>query len=261
MRLFIKNINLNSVCHVLFVFVIVVSLFKLKLFFSEYSNFNEAIIKIIVSGIIIFLAIRLNIKFNHFNFIHTLNSKRDLKFEILLVLMLIAIYLLFSFANKRLIETDIPGWLLLFAAIFLAAAAEEFIFRYYFVNFLVNRKVSIEKAGIISSFLFSIAHLSNILSSEVLSVINQVIFAFFTGLLLFSIMVLFKNLFYSIIYHFLINIPIKVILSENSITTVEEGSNFMNDMLSFFFTHIFFAPFYIVAIVLYKRVAVRQENI
>lgn len=87
--------------------------------------------------------------------------------------------------------------------------AEELAFRFFIPANLSRMGFSMVGICIISSILFSLMHLLNLYSGEYdfSGVLNQVVFAFFMGILLFSIYYLGRSLLLSWIYHFMVNLP------------------------------------------------------
>jgi membrane protease YdiL (CAAX protease family) len=99
--------------------------------------------------------------------------------------------------------------LLLLITTFVAAFAEEFAFRLYIQANLIRLRLPIYKVILISSGLFAIIHCLNFFKYEkdIFSIINQVIVAFFMGILLASLFFITKSLMFTAFYHFFINLP------------------------------------------------------
>jgi len=99
--------------------------------------------------------------------------------------------------------------LLLFSAGLLGALAEELVFRVFISTNLYRAGFSPRRVIVVSSIFFSVIHTLNIFKFEydLFSILNQLVFAFFVGLLLGSLYFITRSLLFVWIFHFLINIP------------------------------------------------------
>ena len=93
--------------------------------------------------------------------------------------------------------------LLLFLAIetLLAGISEEFLCRGFLYNIIFNRFKNVKKTVFISSFIFGIIHLINLIHQPIISTLVQVVYAFAFGVLFAAIYVRCKNIWVVVLLH------------------------------------------------------------
>lgn len=172
--------------------------------------------------------------------------KRTILLKLLPVFLLIAGYVGY-FWNKDL--ADYHGSLQLLAlslaGTFIAASAEEVIFRGYLLNLFKKYNYTFFMSLVFSSVFFSLIHIVNIFRFEDgWAVFNQLIFAFALGMLLGSIFALTNNLLLVSVLHFLINIPssIKRISASSINDPVFTQTTLTENLLSTLFFIVIMAP-------------------
>jgi|GEM_PF-5966166 len=117
--------------------------------------------------------------------------------------------------------------LLLLFVVVLSAFAEELAFRVYLPMNMIDMGYSRVKAVIISSVWFGGIHGINIFQggNDVAGVFNQVVFAFFIGILLTSIYFLSKSLLFVWVFHFGVNVPAALNRWKEQGTSVEAAQS------------------------------------
>lgn len=181
--------------------------------------------------------------FNHIN----------LKKTTLSILPFIAYFLINSkFRNLRDININIA--LITFITTFLPVLFEEILFRYFSLNFLYSRGLTIRKSGFYTSLFFGLLHLINISHSNFISIINQSFLAFFLGMLIFTVIKNSGFFYLGCFLHLLINLS-------NAINSLQE-SNFQNSpitltnaIISFISINIVFFPFTFLAIRNFNKIS------
>ena len=161
--------------------------------------------KIIFAGLTIFILIVFKMQS-----VMKLSSKGLLK-GLLLGWFFILIGLLvfitgFDFSKAGYIEQN--RWLLLLfvaAVTFLTGVSEEFLCRGFLYNLLFIKFKNIKKAVFISSFIFGIAHLLNLIYAPVIIVLVQVIYAFAFGVLFAAIYIRSGNIWAVVLLHGFVN--------------------------------------------------------
>ncbi len=166
--------------------IIIFTLVSRSLLYNDSDIFNS-VIKILSSIFAIIMSyyavvvLKINV---------TLPKKESTKHSFypyfLLLVVLLNIY--FITWPRTISDFNFLNVSFLVLAVFLAAAAEEFIFRYLSYNFLFNLTNKTQKSVLFSSILFALIHLINLKHAvNITSIINQVVFAFFLGVLLSSL--------------------------------------------------------------------------
>jgi len=91
--------------------------------------------------------------------------------------------------------------------VFATGVFEELLFRVLLFYLILTKYPDKWKSVLITSFIFSLAHFSNLLNPDVvkISILNQVVFAFGIGVLLQTLLLRFKSLFLIITLHSLLN--------------------------------------------------------
>ena len=123
-------------------------------------------------------------------------------------LLLLIIYLSLNYKKLMFICPYSNTVLLIALTAFVFAYAEEIIFRGYVYGHLLKIVSFKYQAILISSALFALMHCLNINKfDDIFSLINQLVFAFFMGILLGSLFFITKSLLFTGLYHFFINLP------------------------------------------------------
>lgn len=152
----------------------------------------------------------------------------------------LCVLILYTLLNWTKFDQDFKEYTsLLFLTIittFILAFAEEIFFRGYLYNVLKREGFSSYKSIIISSILFAGIHSVNVFRYEdIWSVINQVVFAIFIGMLLCSIFALTKNIIIVSLFHFVINLPSalsSLIQTKNEPINIPIASGFTENLMS-----------------------------
>ncbi len=148
-------------------------------------------------------------------------------------LFLLVLYLSLNY-KKLLFFSPYSNTVLLIAlTAFVFAFAEEIIFRGYVYGHLI-KIVSFKYQAILnSSALFALMHCLNIYKfDDIFGLINQLVFAFFMGILLGSLFFITKSLLFTSLYHFFINLPVALNrLQDRNVTKQEVLSQSLSDNL------------------------------
>jgi len=230
-------------------------LFHCKTYFYKNILFYDNCIRAVHSSFLVVIALIFNKKLNTYNIVKLeFNPFGGLRF-IFFPSMLVLIYFFLNtkFENLKTINTS--DIFLLFLATFLAASAEEFVFRFFCSNFLLNRGFDLKKTAILTSLLFAFSHLNNIrYANNWASPLNQISIAFFIGLLFASIIFITQKFLITSVLHFLINSPdaINDLVNENE--NVTANFNFSSNLSSVLLVHLMFAPMIIMALHSYKKI-------
>ena len=227
--------------------------FKIKSILYLDNILYDSIIKTAVSIVVIILAILFNNKYNKVNYIGLNLKKIRFRWRNIIVFIFPLLVVLVTFKIESL-QLGSPGNILLIViATSFAASAEEFIFRFFASNYLLNRGFAIRRAAIITSIFFGLAHITNMFEANAVSVINQVILALLAGVVLFAAAFLFNSLFISMLLHSIVNIPSQLhIFLENENNGVELLT-LSKSLVTILTTQLIFLPIYILAWVLFKR--------
>lgn len=233
---------------------LMVLVFKINKTFHNDEVVHDTLGRAINAVGIIVLCIILNKKLNVIHFIGFHRPVKKINWWVILPFFIPFLYII-TIHNLQGIGA-IPGSYLLSTMIgaFFAAAAEEFVFRQLGANFLLNRGVSLKATALITSLLFALAHITNIANSDWLSITNQTLMASLLGLLMYCLVVESNNLLTSIIFHFLINIPININRLLPSVEEADEPITLMRAFISIVAIQVLYAPVTITAVLMYKRI-------
>lgn len=214
-------------------------MFVIYAFPLSYFGFNASTfysLKILKCMLAISLMLIITQKeFRHINIFHLGYSKSFVDYAPTTIMLFI--YILFNLNKFRDVNSNYSLVSFTALATFLAALTEEIIFRGYFQNLFIKRTMPVIKSIILSSLIFSIAHTTNILryGGDAWGVLNQIIFAFFWGLLMGSLYVLHKNILFVTLCHFVFNLPASLrYLKEYYL----ESDNLIRNLPSSFFENI-----------------------
>lgn len=249
--------------HILFI-IIVLALFPLvsiikidglqtvEGFFIGTSQLKRIIILVILLAMILIGRMRFRLfDFSSFRFGR----------ELLPAIVLISIYLLLKIDGKDL-SHDFTLVAPVLGSALLATFIEELAFRFVIPWNLSKLGVSIGRICVISALLFSLVHFMNLRSQhyDVFSVINQLVFAFFMGMLLFSLYYLTRSFLFVWLFHFLTNLPGKL----GSLTPVAEeevaaavSTTTMEEIISSALYILLMSPLIIVSIYYLRKI---REN-
>jgi membrane protease YdiL (CAAX protease family) len=235
--------------------------FKTKSFLYQDTVVYDNLIKAGISIATILLVIFINYRHSKIHYVLLATKKPVVNWLLCTPLLLTLMYLVAftKFSSLKNIGAGII--LLVLLAILLAAAAEEFIFRYMGVNYLLNRGFSIRSTALISSFFFAIAHISNISNSDWLSITNQTLIAFMLGIIAFCLVIQSNNFYTGVLFHFLVNIPIGL----NRLVPEPEAADSENTILtvlgSLLIIQVVYFPLTVAAFSLYTRLKKIPEKI
>ncbi|WOA61691.1 CPBP family intramembrane glutamic endopeptidase [Bacillus mycoides] len=194
-------------------------------------------------GILIYLTIKNKWKFYFFD----IKLNNSMKNTILLNSPLVLVLLVILLGNKGLNTTSVSDLFFMFIMqFFVVAFIEEIFFRGFMLKMLFSK--GIKKSILISSFLFGITHLLQLIGGQSIEdTILQIIYAFLVGLVLSLLIVNKQSIIITIIFHAFNNF-----------------FNFMgNVQASSLFAYIIIAILFFYTIYLWKRAnkkeCIRQE--
>lgn len=173
--------------------------------------------------------------------------------SLLPVLLLLLVYLFLVSGSFRHAQGTTTFFAVLVAVIFLKAFAEEIIFRGLITSWLLKNGVSTRKAILYSSFYFAGVHILNFpVHQDWVTLVNQVLFSVFMGLLFGSITQITGNLLLPGIIHTVVNLPsaMKRFATPEEILPVETAVSpgLMDDLLSIFFYQLIYSPMIMLAL-------------
>ncbi len=236
--------------------ILIVLLISIIVFAFPYSILELSIeiknILRIIKGIILALIIFFFLKKENFGITDIFSYKLPCKIYYLFpAIISMILYIVFRHeVFVSIIRFDVYVVFLILSATYMAAFTEELIFRGYILNLLIKNKLSVKKGILISAVLFSSLHLLNILRYEIWALLNQLIFAFFVGLLFGALFILTKNIMIPTIMHFIFNIPARISeLKPDIILSESEWQNMSitDNITSMVLFNFIFSPFYLLA--------------
>jgi len=150
--------------------------------------------------------------------------------------------MMFEWKKYECLEWSYPV-VLMISSVMLAATAEEVIFRGAIMGHLKKNYSgrSVHFYCVVSAILFSLVHLINLREAPFVSVAPQLVYAFFTGLLLGIIMIRVGNVWLLGISHGLLNIIASHVCSELVNEAGETYSSTFSDVLSSVFGSLLFS--------------------
>ena len=250
-----KSLKILTILILIVIFF--VFLFQIKTYFYRDFLIYDNCIRTVYALVLITLTVVLNKKLNLNNFVKLRDTSPILKSKSLfLPSIILLIYFWFNTNFENLKTINPSGIVFLFLATFLAASAEEFVFRFFCSNFLLNRGFKLNKTAILTSLLFAFSHLNNIrYANNWASPVNQVSIAFFTGLLFISIIFITQKFWITSVLHFLINTPnaINDLVGDSVKINVVNNFNFVSNLSSVLIVHLIFSPLIIISLFYYKR--------
>lgn len=191
------------------VFMLIINLFKIfiqnPLFHNDYSNGYLIVMTILKGSLFLFTLFLLKyekIKVSNFN---------KTKYLLLIVIIIVFLRLYYNVTNKSAeLKIDVDYIKLIFYSLlnFSIGLFEEFYFRLFVFSLLCSLyKKNLFKISILTSSLFAIVHLSNLLlnSYSFSDVLFQVMFAFAIGVFFQILFINFKNIYIPVLIHFFID--------------------------------------------------------
>ena len=171
---------------------------------SDYSNPKMVYTLIWVELILSLFSIFIIKKYSSWEkmWFEKLNKKGLLWFLPIIIIALIALgNLSFDLFNSQISSSQIILLLVIACTTFLVGFSEELMFRWILMRSFTNKN-KIFTGVLVSSIMFSLLHIVNILWGSALSAVyNQLIFTFIFGLALWFISLKLKNIWPLIIFH------------------------------------------------------------
>ncbi len=166
-----------------------------------------------------------------------------------------AIFLWLLLHYSRFASMDETTGVLLFVllVVMIKTAAEEIIFRGVLQTWYIKEGIPPRRAVLYASLFFSLVHVVNFfVHGDWVSLVCQVIFAFFMGLLLGSVNVITGNILLSCILHAIINVPAALQQLERQKELVSEQTDLPTPvgegLVSVFFFSLIYSPLIILAL-------------
>lgn len=199
---------------------------------------------------------------NKFN-LEKLAGLKQWKIRTPLLLLIPFIYpMSLAIPNFRGVDFSQVSWIsfILFLVVYLARGlAEEFAIRGLLQPYLLKKyfyKYSVTKIVLLSSLVFALMHITNISRYSYVDIINQVIVAFFFGVLFGALMIRTGNVIVLGIIHGLINIVFKVDslgIKENQ--GIEKFAESFTDIIKIVLTNSLIAfPMFVIGILLLRKI-------
>lgn len=158
----------------------------------------------------------------------------------------VIIFVCFLLATKGIAREFMSPYYLLLVECIIVGLFEELLCRYMIFNNFLSKGYKYKKSIILTSLLFALFHLSNLLSgSSIYSVINQIEFAFIIGLILQLIFIRTSSLIIIVAIHALINF----LGSYSSLTVSTANEKIL--VSNFLMNQIFILVIYIIVLPLY----------
>jgi uncharacterized protein len=234
-------------------FVLNMLLFKTKGLFAEYDILFQLILKIIIGISICIINFLLYKKYGGFNI--NKKEKNVLNWEIISFIILIVMYVYLSLNNIQI--NTLKNIALTLISIFFGALAEEYVCRLYFLNLFRSNNFSTQKSILFSSILFAIVHTSNIILdfTQWVNVLNEIIFAFFIGVILSCIYLNTRKILLVGIFHFVINIPtlVQSNIVNNGLLHNAETKTLLKQFFGSSMLYILWLPVYLFAIYILQK--------
>ena len=191
---FLKKKDL-ILCIAILAGIILVSKIPVKLLFQspELKPFSSYFGQIAKSIILVIICWQLAKHFSISVFFNTISSSRGKYWMLLLPLFFPGLFLYAGICidfNENVFE-----WLLIYFSFFVTGLTEEIIFRGLLQGYLTKQypQKTNNQLCIITSIFFALIHFNNIQFAPLSGVINQVIYAFFMGLLFSALMIRIGN--------------------------------------------------------------------
>lgn len=251
--------QLKHVLYLLLLFILAGIVFKSKTFLYRDRVVYDALIKIGISAATILLVIFINYRHSKLQYVSLQMRKPVVDWLLFTPILLTLLYLVAFTKFTALEQIDTGIIVLILLAILVAAAAEEFIFRYMGTNYLLNRGFSMRSTALISSFFFAIAHISNIMYSDWLSITNQTLLAFMLGIIAFCIVIQSNNFYTGVLFHFLMNIPVGLNRLVPEPETADSDTTILSVVGSLLILQVIYLPLTVAAVGLWRRLGRRER--
>lgn len=179
-------------------------------------------------------------------------------YALLPVAVLLLIYLLLTAGSFRNARGSVTFFSILVGVVFLKAFAEEIIFRGLITGWFLKNGVSTRKSILWASLFFAAVHILNYpVHQDWVTLVNQVLFSFFMGLLFGSITRITGNLLIPGLIHTIVNLPsaLKRFATPEQVIPAETAVSpgLADDLLSIFFYQLIYSPMIILALWYFKQ--------
>ncbi len=178
------------------------------------------------------------------NYLHTF-AVRNPK-ALLPVALLFLVYLVLSHGSFQKAEVGTVFFLFILLTVFIKTTAEEIIFRGVLQSWLVKTGYTPGKSILYACTLFSLVHALNFFShGDWATMVTQMIFAFFMGMLLGSVNMISGNILVCCILHCMVNLPAamkKFAIPEPAVAENVLPSTVGDDLLSIFLFCLLYSP-------------------
>ena len=165
-------------------------------------------------------------------------------------------YVLFS-------KISVLNWIVLIFWVFSIAFLEELMFRSFLQSVLIKKIAKNKKSLILcvlaSSIIFGLSHLIKY-NQGYYGEMAQVLYSFFIGFLMGTLLLLTRKIWPSILIHFLINIPsvLEIFVTEKSLLT-KNGSNY-TDVNDFIYLVVLTLPCFIYGMYFLIKLSQKEVN-
>jgi membrane protease YdiL (CAAX protease family) len=184
-------------------------------------------------------------------------SKSFARSFLFLGLMFITVlcYSIYNADFSKLKMLNFWGVSLFIVYVFVTASAEEFLFRLFLPLGFMKSGFDVKKAFLFASVVFALAHLINLSKVSVTSTLNQVMFAFFMGLLLSSVFIITQNLLFACLIHGFVNLPSMIDKVPLVVKGIDISSNDASFSLSgFLLMQLLFLPIYFLCFYIFSTI-------
>lgn len=223
-----KNVELRL--DILKILVISLLPFQVLMYFEKYFKSSFSTVLIYLLGIFfIFLSIKIVGKPKEFNL--KIGNNWNILKKLWYFYIVVIIFVIFNFLGINLDNS--PNLKIIFFFLietFLGVIYEEFLFRGLILGKLVEyyrlKNKDIWSAILISSFIFSIMHILNLISKPyyVVGTSTQIIYTFFLGVLLGTVYFISNNIWVPILLHSLFNLAGSYVLlfADNNVSNIAD---------------------------------------
>lgn len=234
--------------------------------FPGYEENLQLLFKRLINGLLILLfglALIHFFKLKQTGYLHTVTIRSP---KILWPLLAAGIILLLLQLKRFHALNEHAGMLLFVLLVVLVkTAAEEIIFRGVLQTGYIKDGMSPRRAVLLASLFFSLIHVVNFfVHGDWVSLICQVIFAFFMGLLLGAVNVITRNILVCCLLHAVINIPSALQQLERQQEQVSEQTDIPTPLgeglVSILFFCLVYSPLIILALYYYGHPKTRNQS-
>lgn len=221
------------------------------------------LLKRLINGLLILifglgLIARLGLKKQ--NYLHIL-AVRNPK-ALLPVALLFLAYLLLTRGSFLKAQVGVGFFLFILITVFIKTASEEIIFRGVFQSWFIKKGYTPGQSILSASILFSLLHALNIFShGDWATMVTQMIFAFFMGLLLGSVNIISGNILVCCMLHCMVNLPAamkKFAIPEPAVAENILPSSVGEDILSILLFCLLYSPLIGFALYYFRHPKTRQ---